>query len=708
MKFHVRMMEKLLELPEWSVAMAASCPLRHLLDDIGLEVKGVDVSETTGVVYTIETLANRGDHLYALGAAREISARTLAHINIPPVAGQLSDRKPSVLIRRQTDKCSRYALLEMSLPVSMQLRNDVAAFIEEPGKRHAIVDLLNYVQIEYGQPMHAFDANKVDGEIIVDCASKPEEIEALDGKTYKVPEGSILIRDRKKIIAVAGVIGCANSMVSGSTTKVLIEAAIFDPVTVRKTARAMGISTDASYAFERGCDPEGIAQSLKRLVYLAGGSAGTAKDTEGAHVIGYSYSEATPPERRSVRVQLSWLRENLDLPRLEELEVVTRLKNLGYGVEVLSVGKDRELSLTVPSWRLWDVTNRDDILEDVARSVGFNRARQDLPPLSYELADRHPIETLGATVRPALCGAGFVEVITKGFYSAQEVSLLESLNPGISSKHVALKNSLEASSSHMKITNIMHLATILAVNLKRGVTSAKVFDLSRVFSLPAAPVSEEPCPPEPLEYDYEHDVLSLASAGRWNEGEWRRAEGLEEHARLFKGVVANVISSMGTSFSAGKSEFPYLHPGMQASVKMGRNVVGVFGVIHPAIREACGLRVEAMYAELDIRLLCKYMTKVESVEVSDFPAISRDVTLQIEPKGQAGRVLRLIHEAQLSCLSSAAIVDDFRKDEEDFRRVTYRITFQSMERTLKHEEIDSEMNGLLLALRQKHGIQMAG
>lgn len=708
MKLHVRMMEKILELPEWSAETAHTCPLRHLLDDIGLEVKGVDVSEDAGVVYTIETLANRGDHLYALGAAREISARTLAHIKIPAVAGQLSDRKPSVLIRRHTDMCSRYALLEMSLPSPMPLRNDVAAFIEEPGKRHPIVDLLNYVQMEFGQPMHAFDASKVDGEIIIDLATKTEEIEALDGKTYKVPEGSILIRDRKKIIAVAGVIGCANSMVSESTTKVCIEAAIFDPVSVRKTARAMGISTDASYAFERGCDPEGIAQALKRLVYLAGGSAGTAKDTESAHVIGYSYSEAGAAEKRKVHVQLSWLRKNLDLPRLEELEVVTRLKILGYGVEISSVGKDRELSLTVPSWRLWDVTNRDDILEDVARSVSLNRARQDLPPLSYELAERHPVETLGATVRPSLCGAGFVEVITKGFYSAQEVSLLESLNPGVSAKHVALKNSLEASNSHMKITNIIHLASVLAVNLKRGVTSAKVFDLSRVFSLPAAPVSEEPREREPLDYDYEHDLLSIASAGRWNEGEWRKAEGLEDHARLFKGVIANVIASMGAAFTVGKSEFPYLHPGMQASIKMGRNVVGVFGVIHPSIRELCDLRAEAMYAELDVRLLSKYMTKVDSVPVSDYPAISRDLTLQIDPKEQAGRVLRLIHEAQLPSLSNAVIVDDFRKAEESFRRVTYRVTFQSPERTLKHEEVDSAMNGLLLSLREKHGVELAG
>ena len=299
-----------------------------------------------------------------------------------------------------------------------------------------------------------------------------------------------------------------------------------------------------------------------------------------------------------------------------------------------------------------------------------------------------------------------MEVITKGFYSAAEVALLESLDKGVTAKHVSLKNSLEASNSHMKVTNVIHMAALLAANLKRGVSDPKVFDLSRVFTVPANPVSEEPRQRESLDYDFEHDVLSLASAGRWSEGEWRKGESLEEHARLFKGALANIIGALGATFSVGKSEFPFLHPGMQASIKMGRNVVGVFGVIHPAIGDACGLRSEALYAEMDARLLVKFMTKPDAVVVSDFPPISRDITLQIDLKEQAGRVVRLINEAQVATLRDTLIVDDFRKAEDSFRRVTYRVTFQSSERTLKHEEVDGAMTGLLDALRTKHGFEM--
>lgn len=706
MKLHVRLLEKWMEIPECLPETASRSQLRHTLDDIGLEVKSVDVSAEKGVIFTIETLANRGDHLYVYGVARELAARTLAQIKLPTLAAKLSDRKASVPVRRVTEKCPRYALLEMSLPSDMPLRNDVAAFTEEPGKHHAIVDILNYVQMEFGQPMHAFDADKIDGEVIIDLATKVEEIEALDGKTYKVPEGSILIRDRKKIVAVAGVIGCANSMVTATTRKVYIEAAVFDPTSVRITARAMGIGTEASHAFERGVDPEGVQTALKRLVTLAEGSAGSIPGAESAHVLGLTYLEANVAEKRKVNVTLNTLRRELNMPRLEEVEIVARLKHLGYGVEATAVGKDREFSLVVPSWRLWDCRNREDVVEDVARSVSLNRVRNELPPLDYEAPAKNPIETVFQRVRSAVLGNGFFEVITKGFYSAADVALLESLHRGYAAQHVALKNSLEQSNSQMKATNVIHLTKLIAANRKRGVRAPKAFEFCRVFTKPAELPSDEPKERDALDYNYERDVLCLASAGRWADVEWRKGESLEEYARLFKGAVSAIVKSLGCEFSVGKSENKFLHPGMQASIKMGRSVVGYFGVVHPTIREACDLKDDAFFAEFDLRLVYKLMSKVEAPVVSDLPPISRDLTLKIDLKEQAGRVLRILHELNLESVAEASVIDDFRKQEEGFRRVTYRVTFQRPDRTLKHEEVDTAIGTLLETLKTKHSIEM--
>jgi phenylalanyl-tRNA synthetase beta chain len=309
-------------------------------------------------------------------------------------------------------------------------------------------------------------------------------------------------------------------------------------------------------------------------------------------------------------------------------------------------------------------------------------------------------------MRPALRGNGFAEVISTGFYSAAEVSLLEKLERGVAKRHVALKNSLEASNSHMKYTNIIHLSRMLADNLKRGVVSPKVYDYTRVFYRPEGEVSREPRLRDFFEYDYEYDVLTLASAGRWSDSEWRKSEPVDEHARLFTGCINSLIKSIGGVFSVSKSEHPFLHPGMQGSIKMGRNVVGVCGVIHPLVREHCDLREPGFYAELDLRLL--FMNRRDEIVCSDFPKIARDVTFSVELREQAGRILRLIHECQVPALSEAHIVDDFTKPGEGFRRITYRVVFQSPERTLKHDEVDGAMTELLENLRSKHGIVMAG
>jgi phenylalanyl-tRNA synthetase beta chain len=406
-------------------------------------------------------------------------------------------------------------------------------------------------------------------------------------------------------------------------------------------------------------------------------------------------------------VLLSYFKDQLNLPRLEELEVVTRFKNLGYGVEVAASGKDRELTLTVPSWRLYDVAGVDDLLEDIARAVSLNRVRQELPALQYDAPAKNVLESIQTTVRPALRGSGFIEVLTRGFYSATEVNLLESLSRGAAARHVAVKNSLEASNSHMKLSNVIDLTKILAANLKRGVLAPKIYDYTRVFELPKEAVSDDPKQRDALDYNYERDVLTLASAGRWTESEWRKGDSLEDHSRLFKGLIAALIKSLGGVFSVGKSDEAFLHPGMQASIKMGRNVVGFFGVIHPAIREAYNLKVPGMYAELDLRLVSKFSGKTEVAEVSDFPIISRDMTLMLDRKDQAGRILRLIKDAQLPALKETRIVDDFLKPEESFRRVTYRVVFQSADRTLKHEEVDAAMTTLLAELRDKHSIGLA-
>lgn len=695
MKLHLSILDKLIELPTKDPV-----ELRPLLDDLGYEVKNTEGSGLQ-TIFTVESQANRGDQLYALGAARDLSARLLTPVSPPHMAGELTDRKTSIPVRVATDKCLRYALLEMALPKPMELRQDIAAIMhngQESGvRKHAIVDILNYILLELGQPMHAFDRDKVEGEVSIELTDKSEQVEALDDKTYQVPKGSIVIKDKKKIIAVAGVIGCKNSMVTPETSNVLVESATFDPVSVRITARAMSISTDASYAFERGSDREAVIAGLKRMVALSQGAGGAVKNS--CHVLGLTDIGAAPIEKTKIQLRLSTLRAQMNLARLSDIEVTTRLKNLGFVCEVTQTEKNAasEWRVTVPSWRFWDVRTEEDLTEEFARAHGLNKVKLELPPLDYETPEDSPTDVMLRRVEAAVVGSGFLEVITKVFANAEDVALLESLAPGIGDQHITIKNSVERSYSHLKITNILHHAKLSAENHRRGVLSFKAYEFGRLFALDMN-----------ADFEFERDVLTLSASGRWSEREWRKPETTEELVFLFKGAVENVIRSVGiTKAWAVPSKEPFLHPGCQTQFKVGRDILGSCGLIHPALRDRLGLRHDLMYAQLDAAKLVKHMTVNRLTAPSDFPVVRRDITLKLDSMFFAGKLSNAIGEGGFQNLSEIAIVDNFKKAEEDFRRVTYRLTFQSPERTLESSEVDRAMEEILSMLKTEHAVERA-
>lgn len=683
MKLYSSILEKYIDLPTKD-----SHELRMLLDDVGLEVKDIEQGGG-GVVYNIETLANRGDHLSAQGIARELSARLLVQTKHPNSV-DLPDRKSSVIIRKETESCMRYALLEMNISPDLKLRGDIIAVLgqESESKRHPIVDILNYCALEMGQPMHAFDKEKIDGEIIIDVTTSPEEIEALDGKRYKVPTNSIVIKDRKKIVAVAGVIGCANSMVTSGTNRVLIESASFDPILVRKTARAMGISTDASYAFERGCDVEQVIPALRRVIALAEGPG----DLSG-QAIGVSYVEGSPVEKRKVTVRLPWLKAQLNLPRLADIEIITRLKNLGYGVEAKEGSK--ELVVSVPSWRLWDVSNEDDIIEDFVKSHGLSTVKIELPPLDPDVPPLNPMERVFQQIESSLLGNGFYEVISRSFYSREDYDFLTSLDSGLSSKHVSLKNSIESNYAFLKTTNVLHFARIAAQNFRMGVQGVKIFEFGRLFDRTVG------------ESEFERDALCLAASGRWYDNEWQKAPSKQELFMLFKGAVSSVMASLGRDVHVSESKNPLLHPGFQCSVIAGRETLGIYGLIHPKIAQYTDLRQDLVYGEFSGEKLAREIEGAVFSEPSDFPSIRRDITLKVPMQFFCEKIRTAIGGGKVNNLIDLKIVDDFRKESEDFRRVTYRLTFQSSEKTLAHEVVDLEMTKILELLKSEHNLELA-
>lgn len=672
MKLPLPLLQRCIELPsEYSSVKA----LRALLDDLGLEVKAVDVAGEFPI-FTIETLANRGDHLSVFGVAREVSARLLIPLATPQLAPHLPERPATVVVRKFTELCSKYALLELQVGDEFDCLRDVGKYLVGGQDLPGIVRVLNFVQLELGQPMHAFDRDKVDGEVHIAVLAGAEEIVALDGKTYTVPEGAIVIRDRNKVIAVAGVIGCANSMVDAGTKRVLIESASFDPVKVRLAARGMGIFTDAAQRFERGSDVDACELALRRVLLLLANSAGT-------HPLGMSTASATTSTAKvaPIVLELEDVRAELNLPRLGETEVMTRLRHLGFVVEQSTgSGKSKPIQfhVRVPSWRVWDVVTARDLVEEVARAIGYGRVKIEMPLVTPKHPQLSFVEEIREAIEPVLVGSGFIELVTKGFYSNRIVDAITALDPVRGSQHLLVKNSLESAHAAMKVTNIPHLAQSLTAYLRRGGVGGKVFEIGRLY---------RGYPDRNQRFEYEEVTVSFATLGRMYLPEWGKEEGIEEKLRVFKGIVENICAKVGWSLDVKPSKDPWFHPGYRAECWLGRSRLGVFGVVHPRLSSVCEVQGPLLYGELSLEALNAAKRLVQAPILSDQPHVERDITVGVKPGLPSSAVSGLVKRAAIPHLQDISAVDLFVRDGEDLQRITYRLRFQEEARTLSADEV---------------------
>lgn len=686
MKLPLSLVKQFIDLP-----LSDEHALRSLFDELGLEVEEV-LYENGETFFKIETLAHRGDHLYALGIARELSARFLKPLRTIDLPASWKAEPLSLPVSVMTEKCEGYSALSLDLPDIQTLPKQVEQCM--PGidrTKHPLVHILNYAFLELGQPLHAFDRDLLKGGITVSESVNEETILALDGREYKVPSGSLLIRDEEKIVAVAGVIGCMNSMITPATKRVLIESATFDPVSIRKTAKKMGISTDASYAFERGCDGEARIPALQRVVYLLSSASSTA--IEAFHLAWNCFSREE--KQKEIAVSFDRIRRQANMPTLTDEKIQQRLSYLGYTVKPFSQGA---YTILPPSWRRWNVTTEAAIIEDCLRVIGFNTIPLQLPRVDLAPLPVTPHERLLEHLEKTLLGNGFFEVVTKSYYSSESLSFLRELDPAIEKKHVSIKNAIDKENGYLKVTNCIHLARLADYNLRKGVLAVKVYECARLFGLDNKP-SQSP-------YAFERDAFSFAVSGRWYEADWKKSETVEEKVFLFKGIVEALFQRIGAACSFSPSILPFLHPGCQTALSCNGQEVGFFGLLHPHLKEKMDLLDDVVYGELDVFAMTA-LSSAAMESISDYPSIKRDVTFKLEENCFAGDICEKISSMKPNYLNSITIRDSFKKGDENFRRVTYRLHFQSPSRTLSHEEVDEVMTNLLAQSKEQFGLSMA-
>ena len=539
--------------------------LRNLLDDTGLEVKRVEKT-TSDVIFTLELLANRGDHHCYAGIARELSGRTGAPI-CGPRTTVLEVGESPIEIVLNSDKCLRYSATLLERDASSQgLAQSDLATLEAAGihSLSAPVDATNLSNLELGQPTHAFDADKIDGRIVIRETSDGEQAWLLfQPEPVTLPAGTLVIADDSKVLAVAGVIGCEESKTTEETSRLLLESATFDPVTVRKASRALNIHTDSSARFERGADPTLALVGAGRVVHLLEEQAGWARrGTTG--LVG-----RWEDPNRVIQVDLTGINAFLET-ELSSDEVAGRLSRYGFQVAVNDIDPIR-FHVRVPAHRLWDVEFPADLYEELAKSIGYNNTPIGLPQVDMGSLPLDT-ETRKSRVEDVLVGHGFYEVFTDGFYGRDVLNNLGVTEGHPLFKHVETMNALDRDYSLLKNNCIGQAITAVSKNIRMRHDAVKAYEWTRTFH-PDSSAANGVC----TETDWLWGIVNGEDRVKQWTGDHRAGDPF-----FVKGVLHEIGVEVGLNlrFEALDETYPcasILHPKRRFGILLNDTLIGAAG-----------------------------------------------------------------------------------------------------------------------------------
>jgi phenylalanyl-tRNA synthetase beta chain len=638
-------------------------------------------------VLEISITPNRGDALSHLGIAREIAALLDLPLNPPAIKyaekGLPVQEVTSVTVLDDL-LCPRYAAMVLvdavikPSPLWMRLK------LEAAGVRaiNNVVDATNYVLLEMGQPLHAFDLDRLEeNRIVVRQAREGEKFITLDTQERSLEGGMLLICDGAKPVALAGVMGGLNSEIYPETQRILIESAWFHPTSIRKTAKKLGMSTEASFRFERGIDPEGVSVALKRSAQLMAALSG------GGILSGMVDEYPRPHQRPRVHLNLPKANAFLGI-QLTQNEVENIFKRLR--LEVTSQNGDN-LEVLIPSWRP-DLTRVFDLYEELARLSGYQNI-----PATYHSIGLSPnglpsLPDLPRKMVRWLTASGFSQIITYSFIAPQAADRLRFPPEAEERRWVPLKNPLSEDQTVMRTTLLHGLLNTLALNLAFRQQTVSIFELGKIFFSRG----EEDLPRE-------NTRLSGLVFGEFQPGFWQdKGKGWDFFA--LKGVLANLLMSAGVEDCRFDSEMipPYLKPGASARIHHGQGLLGFLGELHPQVLKAYDLIPPVLIFDLDFdELLALSGPLRQFSQLPRFPEVVRDLAVILHQRIPYGEIEAYLKGLNQPWIEKIALFDLYQGEPipPDRKSLGLRITYRSPERTLRDEEVNElhqEITGKLL------------
>ena len=652
---------------------------------------GVNLGEALGLkdaVLDVSVTPNRPDCLCAMGIAREIAALTHQKMRYPVLSlsneGDEIHRKTSVTLV-DPDLCPRYVarVIEgVNIGPSPQWLKDR---LERVGIRSIsnVVDVTNYVMMEYGQPLHAFDFEFLEEKrIVVRRAKAGETFVTLDGVQRVLDEEMLMICDGVKPVAIAGVMGGINSEIRDDTRTVLLESAYFNPVNNRSTSRKLGLETEAAFRFGRGIDYEGCPAAANRAAQLIQELAG------GRRVEGVVDAYPAPIQRKPIRLNPRKVNRVLGTAISPE-----RMKSCLEDLELdVSVEKEENFLVIPPSFR-GDLEREIDLIEEIARMDGYENIPITLPTGSASLERREKGFLVAKKAMEVLIHHGFHEVITYGFTTPGSIAPLNLSPDDVRRRQLPLLNPLTEDFSVMRTSLIPGLLEVVHHNFSRKNLNLKIFELKKVFF---------PLEGEKLPREVKH--LAGVATGLYQEPHWEASPRPVDFYDV-KGGIEDLLDTLRIRDIrfAHAEEVPYLHPGNGARIQAGQEVLGVLGELHPQVASHYEIQGKAYLFELDFEAVVKLAGEERRFEsLPKFPAVYRDLSLVVEEALEVGVIAETLWGSRQPYLDEVHLFDVYRGASipEDRKGVTYRIRYQASDRTLTDEEVNQIHQKIVVLLEE--------
>ncbi len=658
--------------------------ISEFLTMAGLEVEG---EELTGgdVVLEVNITPNRPDCLSVFGVARELRAATGKTINLPEI-NISDDFTPEFTVRIDSPLCKRYAGRIIKGVRIGPSPGWLKRRLELSGIRsiNNVVDVTNYVLLELGHPLHAFDLDTLKGGMIrVDTAGSSLSFETLDGVKRTIPEDGLLIWDGERPVALAGIMGGQETEVTDSTVNVFLESAYFEPSSIRKTSRRLGLSTESSYRFERGTDIEGLLRALDRAAYLikelAGGEVSERIDV---------YPEKQSPRKIKLRYRAV---SRLLGAEISPDEIDRILESLDF--KKADALDDETCIYEVPTFRV-DVFNETDLIEEVARHYGYSRIPSRVPRVEITPVIDKKKRAL-KIVKETLLLSGFSEAINYSFMNSKYLKTLKIPEDDQRRNSVKLLNPLRNEDEDLRTFLTPSLISNLINNLNQNIRDIKLFEISKVFIKTSDKLPEEP--------------LHLAALYLYYPGQ-RLWDQKEEPFFILKGLLQKIFKRLNINGEDyRRTTEPFLHPNRSSDIYIDDRKVGYIGVLSSEVKMALNMeevREPVGVCEIDLGFILGLYNDAHTFSpIPAFPFIQRDISLLLKKELSSEEVLDIIASVKDELIEDYWIFDHYegKNIPEGMKALGISVRYRAKDRTLTDEEVDESHRKLTDYLIEKTG-----